>query len=155
MRRKRNIQRDIAPDLKFGSVALATFINYVMERGKKSLAERIVYKTLDLISAKEKIDPMQVFEKAIEHVSPTVEVRSRRVGGASYQVPREVKGRRKTALTYRWILGVVRAKKGRPIHERLAEELIAASKNEGDAIKKKQDTHRMAEANRAFAHFGW
>lgn len=155
MRRKRNITREIAPDMKYGNVQIAKFINYVMRRGKKSTAQKVVYRTFDTIEKKYQQDPLVVFDTAIKNVSPMLEVKSRRVGGATYQVPREVRGPRKLALTYRWILGAARSKKGKPMHEKLAEELIAASKNEGVAIKKKLDTHRMAEANKAFAHFSW
>lgn len=155
MRRKRNITREIAPDMKYGNVQIAKFINYVMRRGKKSTAQKVVYRTFDMIEKKYQQDPLVVFDTAIKNVSPMLEVKSRRVGGATYQVPREVRGPRKLALTYRWILGAARSKKGKPMHEKLAEELIAASKNEGVAIKKKLDTHRMAEANKAFAHFSW
>jgi len=155
MRRKRNIIREIAPDTKYGNVQIAKFINYVMRRGKKSVAQKVVYRTFDMIEKKYQQDPLVVFDTAIKNVSPQLEVKSRRVGGATYQVPREVRGPRKLALTYRWILGAARSKKGKPMHEKLAEELIAASKNEGAAIKKKLDTHRMAEANKAFAHFSW
>ena len=155
MRRKRNIKREIQPDSKYGNIALAKFINYVMRDGKKSTAERVVYDTFKLIEKKYEQDPMVVFDTAIRNVGPTLEVRSRRVGGAAYMVPKEVRGERKMSLTYRWILDAARSKKGKPMSERLAEELFAASKNEGTAIKKKFDTHRMAEANKAFAHFGW
>src|SRR3989344_1207317 len=155
MRRKRKFQRDILPDPKYSNVAIAKFINYVMKGGKKSVAQKVVYRTFDMIEKKYQQDPLVVFDTAIKNVSPQLEVKSRRVGGATYQVPREVRGPRKLALTYRWILGAARSKKGKPMHEKLAEELIAASKNEGAAIKKKLDTHRMAEANKAFAHFSW
>lgn len=155
MRRKRNIKREINPDPKYGSVAVAKFVNYVMKGGKKSVAEGVVYRTFNRIEEKSKQDPMQVFEAAMKNVGPMLEVRSRRVGGASYQVPREVRGERKLALTYRWILLAARSKKGRPMHEKLADELIAAAKNEGEAVKKRNDAHRMAESNRAFAHFSW
>ena len=121
----------------------------------KATAEKIVYKTFDLIDKKYHQDPMVIFEAAMKNVGPTVEVKSRRIGGATYQVPREVRGDRKFALASRWMLGAARAKKGKPMHEKLAEELLAASKNEGNAMKKKADTHRMAEANKAFAHFSW
>lgn len=155
MRRKRNFVREILPDPKFGNVTIAKFINYVMKGGKKATAEKIVYKTFDLIDKKYHQDPMVIFEAAMKNVGPTVEVKSRRIGGATYQVPREVRGDRKFALASRWMLGAARAKKGKPMHEKLAEELLAASKNEGNAMKKKVDTHRMAEANKAFAHFSW
>ena len=155
MRRKRKFTREILPDSKYSNVAVAKFINYVMKKGKKATAQKILYRTFDLIQKKHNLDPLVVFETAIKNASPALEVRSRRVGGATYQVPHEVRGERKTALTYRWILAAARSRKGAPMHERLAEELMAAYKNEGPAIKKKLDTHRMAEANKAFAHFAW
>ena len=155
MRRKRNIKRDIIPDSKFGSAIVAKFINYTMRKGKKSVAQNIVYRTFDEIEKKHGQDPMTVFDAAIRNTGPALEVKSRRIGGATYQVPREVRGERKLALAFRWILLATRAKKGKPMYLRLTEELLAASKNEGTAIKKKLDTHRMAEANKAFAHFSW
>lgn len=155
MRRKRKIKREILPDPKYNNTAVAKFINYVMRKGKKSVAQKVVYKTFDAIAQKYKQDPLNVFETAIKNVGPSVEVKSRRIGGATYQVPREVRGERRMALAYRWILDAARSKKGKPMHEKLAEELAGAAKNEGSAIKKKLDTHRMAEANKAFAHFSW
>lgn len=155
MRRKRKFTREISPDPKYGQVSVGKFINYVMRKGKKSTARRVVYRTFDTIEKQYKQDPIHVFDAAIRNVGPTVEVKSRRIGGAAYQVPREVRGDRRIALAYRWILTAARSKKGKPMHEKLAEELIAATKNEGAAIKKKLDTHRMAEANKAFAHFAW
>jgi len=155
VRRKRKIKREIIPDPKYSNVTVAKFINYVMKKGKKATARKVVYRTFDLISEKYKQEPMVVFDAAIKNVGPTLEVKSRRIGGATYQVPREVRGERRQALTFRWILNAARSKKGKPMHEKLAEELIAAAKNEGSAIKKKMDTHRMAEANKAFAHFAW
>lgn len=153
MRRKRNYKRDYEPDLRYGSIALSRFINAVMEGGKKTVAERVVYGAFDRIEKEMKQDPKGIFEKAIANASPMVQVVSRRVGGANYQVPREVRQGRQFMLATRWIIGAARGKKGKPMAEKLAEELMAAAKNEGAAIKKKQDTHRMAEANRAFAHF--
>ena len=155
MRRKRKFQRDILPDPKYSNVAIAKFINYVMKGGKKSVAQKVVYRTFDLIEKKYNQDPLVVFDTAMRNVGPLLEVRSRRIGGATYQVPREVRGERRMALTYRWILDAARSKKGKPMHEKLAEELVLAAKNEGSAIKKKLDTHRMADANKAFAHFAW
>ena len=153
MRKKRNYTRERKPDMKYGSVTLARFTNYLMEGGKRSTAERIIYDALDEVKAETKQEPLQVFEKALENAAPTVEVSTRRIGGANYQVPREVRIERKLMLAARWIIQAARAKKGKPMAKKLAEEFITASKNEGAAIKKKQDTHRMAEANRAFAHF--
>ncbi len=156
MRRKQATKRHIAPDYKWNSPRVAKFINMVMYAGKKSVAEDVMYTALDVIAKKANVDnPVTVFDMALDNVAPSVEVRSRRVGGANYQVPVEVRGPRKMALTMRWIIGAARTKKGSPMAERLAEEIIAASKNEGSAIKKKQDTHRMADANKAFAHFAW
>lgn len=155
MRRKKKLQREINPDAKYSNVQVAKFINYVMKGGKKSVAQKVVYKTFDLIEKKYKQDPLTAFTTAVQNAGPTLEVRSRRIGGATYQVPREVRGERRQALAFRWILGAARSKKGKPMHEKLAEELVAATKNEGIAIKKKLDTHRMAEANKAFAHFAW
>jgi len=152
MRKKRNYKRERKPDVKYGDIAASRFINYLMYDGKKSVAEKNFYDAMDIIS-KENPDPMAVFSKALENASPLLEVASKRVGGANYQVPREVREERKFMLACKWIIDAARSKKGKPIAERLAEEIIAASKNEGAAIKKKLDIHRMAEANRAFAHF--
>ena len=155
MRRKHKFVREIQPDQKYGSVTVAKFINYVMKKGKKSVAQKVVYQTFDVLEQQYKQEPLALFDKVIENIGPTVEVKSRRIGGATYQVPREVRGERKFALACRWLLGATRAKKGKPMHKKLAEEMMAASKNEGTAIKKRMDTHRMAEANKAFAHFSW
>ena len=155
MRRKRKTKRDIVPDPKYSNVMVAKFTNYVMRRGKKTTAQRIVYRTFDALENKYKQEALKVFESAIQNVGPQVEIKSRRIGGAAYQVPREVQGERRLALACRWLLDAARSKKGKPMHEKLAEELLLASKNEGAAIKKKMDTHRMAEANKAFAHFSW
>lgn len=153
MRGKRAEKRVIMPDPKFNNVLLAKFTNYLMRGGKKSVAQTVVYDAFNIIKEKLKKEPLAVFEEAIKNVGPAVETRSRRVGGANYQVPMPVSGERKNSLAFRWILGVTHAKKGRPMAEKLAEELMAAFQNQGDAIKKKMDVHRMAEANRAFAHF--
>jgi len=149
--------RNIAgPDIKFNSVRVEKFINSVMWDGKKSTARTVVYDAFDIIKEKAKVEnPVELFETAIRNVSPAMEIRSRRVGGANYQVPREVRPERKQAMAFRWILQAARAGKGRPMAEKLAAELISASNNEGFAFKKKEDTHRMAEANKAFAHFAW
>jgi small subunit ribosomal protein S7 len=156
MRRRLKKQNIISPDLKYQSELLARFINTVMWDGKKTTARTIVYDALDEIKKRDPAsDPMVVFETAITNVSPTVEVRSRRVGGANYQVPREVRPERRRSLALRWIIGAARNGKGKPMHEKLADELIAASKNEGSAVKKREDVHRMAESNRAFAHLAW
>ncbi|MEK7067293.1 MAG: 30S ribosomal protein S7 [Patescibacteria group bacterium] len=153
MRRKKKVQRDSVPDVKYGNAILGKFINYVMKDGKKSTARRVVYDAFAVIEEKAKQDPLVVFDLAIKNLSPLVEIKSKRIGGATYQVPHEVRGERKLALAMRWLLTISRAKKGAPMSKRLAEELILASKNEGNAMKKKMDTHRMAEANKAFAHF--
>jgi small subunit ribosomal protein S7 len=149
--------RNIAgPDQKYNSVRVEKFINSVMWDGKKSTARKVVYDAFDILQEKTKAEsPLEVFETAIRNVGPAMEIRSRRVGGANYQVPREVRPDRKFLLATRWLIGAARGKKGKDMAKRLAEEIILAGKNEGNAIKKKQDVHRMAEANRAFAHFSW
>jgi len=133
---------------------VAKFTNYLMTGGKKTTARKILYGAFDILE-KQKKDSIAVFDQAIKNVSPSVEVRSKRVGGANYQVPKEVRGERKIALTFRWLINAARARKGRPMAERLAMEFLDASQNQGAAIKKRMDTHRMAEANKAFAHFRW
>ncbi len=153
MRGKQAPKREILPDSKFGSVLIAKLINYVMYDGKKTTAERIVYDSFNIVSAKTKRDPMEVFNEAMKNIIPTIEVRSRRVGGANYQIPTPVRGNRRYALAYRWLLAAARGKKGKPMAEKLANEIIAAANGEGEAVKKRQDVQRMAEANRAFAHF--
>jgi small subunit ribosomal protein S7 len=153
MRKKRQYKRDFRPDVVYGSIALTRFVNRLMYDGKKAVAERAVQEALERIHKEMKTEPLAVFEKAIQNVSPAVEVVSRRVGGANYQIPREVRPERRFTLAVRWIIEAARGRKGKPVAARLAEELIAASKNEGAAVKKKQDVHRVAEANRAFAHF--
>ena len=153
MRGKQAPKRKIAPDHKFNSILIARFINQIMRRGKKSIAEKVVYSAFDVISEKTKQDPLQIFEQAIKNIAPGVEVRSRRIGGANYQIPVEVRGARRETLAFRWIIEAARARKGKPMHQRMATELIDASKKQGDAMKKREDVHRMAEANRAFAHF--
>lgn len=146
-------RRTIAPDPKFQSSSVGRFINYVMERGKKTVAQKIVYSAFDLIKEKTKKDPVDVFDEALKNVGPTVETKSRRIGGANYQVPIPVRSERRLALAFRWIIGAARSRKGKPMHLKLAEELMAAAAGQGEAVKKKQDVYRMAEANRAFAHF--
>lgn len=156
MRRKRAPKRKVLPDPKYNSVRLAKFINNIMRDGKKSLAQRIVYDALEIVKQKtKKENPLEVFDQAIDNASPLLEVKSRRVGGANYQVPYEVRGERREALAMRWIIEAARKKKGKPMTEKLANEIIDASKNEGDAIKKKETVHKMAEANKAFAHLAW
>ena len=156
MRRPIKNPHVVKPDLKYQSVRVEKFINSVMWDGKKSTARKVVYDALEQIKEKTKTEnPVELFETAIRNVSPAMEIRSRRVGGANYQVPREVNPNRKQALAFRWILVAARTRKGMPMHERLAAEIIAASNNEGPAVKKREDTHPMAEANKAFAHFAW
>ncbi len=155
MRRKRNYTREHMPDLKYSNILIGRFINYLMKNGKKATAERVMYGALDIIEKQTKQAPVSILEKALENATPMVEVASKRVGGANYQVPREVRPARKFMLAAHWMIGAARSKKGKPMAAKLAEELLLASKNEGAAIKKKQDMHRMAEANRAFAHFSW
>ena len=146
-------KRPHTPDFNHNRVDVGRFINYLMKDGKKVAAEKTFYGALEFIEKTTKEDPIKVFEKAMENATPMVEVASRRIGGANYQIPREVRPERKFFLASHWIIQAARSKKGKPTFEKLAEEFIAASKNEGAAIKKKQDTHRMAEANRAFASF--
>lgn len=153
MRKRRAPKREYALDPVYGNIAVSRFINYVMQDGKKSTAEKVMYEAMEIAGKKLKQEPLEVFEKVIENASPAVEVSSRRVGGANYQVPREVRPDRKFVLASRWILAAVRSRSGKPMAERLADEFVAVYNNEGATIKKKQDVHRMAEANRAFAHF--
>ncbi len=153
MRRRRPEKRKILPDPIYNDVAVARFINYLMERGKKGLSEKILYGSFDIIQQKTKSDPLEVFKKAIENVAPVVEVKSKRVGGATYQVPVEVRTGRRQALAYRWIISYAKKRSQKTMREKLAAELIGAANSEGGAIKKREDTHRMAEANKAFAHF--
>ena len=155
MRRKVKNKVIIKPDYKYGSLDLEKFTNHIMEDGKKSIARKVVYSALDEIKKSAKKDPMEVFETALQNATPLLEVRSRRVGGANYQIPREVSAKRGITLAMRWIIQAARAKKGRPIYKKIAEELISASKKEEDAMKKRENTQRMAEANKSFAHFAW
>jgi small subunit ribosomal protein S7 len=154
-RGKKIKKREIKPDLVYNSENLSKFINYIMRKGKKNIARKIVYGALDIVKEKTKKEPLEAFERAIENISPFLEVRPRRVGGATYQVPVEVRGERKLALAMRWLIMSAKKKKGKPMKERLAEAIMEAVNKTGWAIKKKEDTHRMAEANRAFAHFRW
>jgi small subunit ribosomal protein S7 len=156
MRRKIKNKNIVEPDIMYNSQKLAKFINNIMLHGKKETARKSVYKAFDIIKEKTgNPNPLEIFDTAIKNAGPMVEVRSRRIGGANYQVPREVRPERRTSLAMRWIILAARGKKGAPIHEKLAEELILASKNEGIAVKKREDTHKMAESNKAFAHFAW
>ena len=154
-RRKVAEKREVVPDPVYNSKALAKLINKIMRDGKKSKAEKICYEAFDIIQKRTKKNPLELFLAALENVKPTLEVRPRRVGGATYQVPVEVRPDRREALAIRWIVQFARARKGKPMKERLAEEIILASRGEGPAVKKKEDTHKMAEANRAFAHYRW
>jgi len=154
-RRKKKVKRIIVPDFVYNNLAVAKFINQVMRQGKKTIARKIVYRAFDIVKEKTKKEPLEIFEQAIKNATPLLEVKSKRIGGATYQVPREVREDRALTLAVRWIITAAKSKKGKPMAEKLAEELINASKNEGSAIKKKEDTRRMAEANRAFAHFAW
>ncbi len=154
-RRGRVIHHETPPDAKYNSVRVQLLINKIMKRGKKSLAERIMYSAMDLIEQRTKEDPAQVVEQAIRKVMPVLEVRPRRVGGATYQIPLEVRSSRQVSLAMRWILAAARARQGRPMAERLASELIDAYRDQGAAIKRRDDTHRMAEANKAFVHYRW
>lgn len=143
------------PDFKYGTMNVAKFVNYVMKRGKKNAAQKIVHGAFDVIQEKEKKDPMVIFETALKNVGPVMEVRSRRVGGANYQVPCEVRPTRRNFLAMKWLIEAAGAKQGTPMETRLAEEITLASKGEGEAVKKRENIHKMAEANRAFAHFAW
>ncbi len=155
MRRPIKKKNTLKPDLKYNNLKVAKLINYVMWDGKKETARKIVYGAFDIIKEKTGEDPVVVFETAIKNVEPSVEVRSRRVGGANYQVPMEVRPERRLQLALRWIVMFARKKQGMPMKERLAQEIIAAYNGEGESVKKKEDTHKMAEANKAFAHLAW
>lgn len=156
MRRPIKKRPTVSPDIKYGSVEVERLINYIMLRGQKETARKIVYSAFDSIqNDKEGGDPLEIFQTALRNAGPQMEVRSRRVGGANYQVPREVRPERRTSLALRWIVTFARKQRGVPMHQALAKELLLAAKEEGDAVKKKEDTHKMAEANRAFAHFAW
>lgn len=153
MRGKPVTKRKIQLDVKFNDPDIGKFINYIMERGKKTVAQKIVYTCFEIIKERTKQDPRHVFNKALKQVSPLLEIRGRRVGGANYQIPFQVRGERRFALGCRWLITAVRAKRGKPMSEKLADEIIDASKGEGVAVKKRAEVHRMAEANKAFAHF--
>ena len=154
-RRHRAEKREVIPDAKYGNVVLAKFMNSVMYEGKKSVAEQIVYGAFDQIESKAKTDPLGVFQSALENVMPAIEVRSSRVGGATYQVPVEVRPDRRQALAIRWLISAARGRGENTMVDRLAGELMDALNNRGSAVKKREDTHRMAEANRAFSHYRW
>lgn len=155
MRRKRNVEREIAPDFKYGNALVAKLVNYVMRQGKKSVAERVVYGAFGIIAQETGEDALVVFQRALSNASPLLEIKGRRIGGATYQVPREVNPKRRVSLALRWIISAARSRSGKPMARKLADELMLAAKQEGPAVKRKQDMHRMAEANKAFAHFAW
>ena len=156
MRRKVNNRNIAGPDHLYNSDKVGKFINYIMLRGQKETARKIVYDALTIVKEKAKVeDPMEIFDTALKNTGPLTEVRSRRVGGANYQIPREVRPERRSFLSMKWIIDSARSGKGAPMTSRLADEIILASKNEGKAVKKREDTHKMAEANKAFAHFAW
>ncbi|MAR15318.1 MAG: 30S ribosomal protein S7 [Candidatus Marinimicrobia bacterium] len=154
MRRRRPEKREILPDPVFNDLVVTKFVNNLMTSGKKSISERIFYKSLKIAETQSKDDGLSIFKQALENVAPALEVKSKRIGGATYQVPVEVSRSRKMALAMRWIIQYSKSRKGKTMADRLAAELVAASNNEGSSIKKKEDTHKMAEANKAFAHFG-
>jgi len=154
MRRRRPEKREILPDPVYGDLIVAKFINNLMKQGKKSLAEKIFYQSIEKIKKQGKVeDGIELFKKALENVAPVLEVKSKRIGGATYQVPIEISEGRRMALAMRWIIGYSKSRKGQTMADRLAAELLAAANNDGSAVKKKEDTHRMAEANKAFSHF--
>ena len=154
MRRRRPEKREILPDPVYGDLIVAKFINNLMKKGKKSLAEKIFYQSIEKIKKQGKVDDgIELFKKAIDNVAPMLEVKSKRIGGATYQVPIEISGARRMALAMRWIISYSKSRKGQTMADKLAAELLAAAKNDGSAVKKKEDTHRMAEANKAFSHF--
>jgi small subunit ribosomal protein S7 len=154
-RRREVAKRDVLPDPKFNSKLVAKFVNKVMRRGKKSLAERILYGAFGLIEQRSKQDPLDVFHKAMDNVRPIIEVKSRRVGGSTYQVPVEVRSERRNALAMRWLISYAKARSEKTMVQKLAGELQDAAQNRGSAVKKREDTHRMADANKAFAHYRW
>ncbi len=155
MRRSLKKKRVVVPDTKYNSVKVAHLVNYIMERGKKTVARNIVYQAFDEIQKMEKRDPQIVFEEALQNVGPLTELRSRRVGGANYQIPQEVSVDRRLVLALRWMLNAAKDRKGMPMHKKLAQEIVDASKNEGSAVTRRKNTQKMAEANRAFAHLAW
>jgi small subunit ribosomal protein S7 len=155
MRRKRADKREVLPDPKFNSILVTKFINTLMREGKRSVAEHIFYKAIDAIGQRTNKEGVGIFQKAVDNVKPLLQVKSRRVGGANYQVPVEVSSERRQALAIRWLITYARERGEKTMADKLASELIAASNNEGNAIKKREDTHKMAEANKAFAHFRW
>ena len=154
-RRKRAVKREILPDPKYHDLLVAKFVNNIMRKGKKSTAERILYSAIDIIDSKNPGDGLEIFHKAVENAKPILEVKSRRVGGSTYQVPVEVRPARREALAIRWLISFAKNRSENTMADKLAAELMACARNEGTTVKKKEDTHRMAEANKAFAHFRW
>ena len=155
MRRTKPEKRVVPPDIRYGNVYIQNFINYIMERGKKSTATRLMYDALDIVQQKTGRNPVEVFEQALKNVGPLMEVRPRRVGGATYQVPMEVPMERRMALAMRWLADAARSRSGKSFEEKLSAELIDAANGQGNAVRKREETHRMAEANKAFAHYRW
>ena len=156
MRRRRALRREVIPDPKFNNKMISRFVNMLMEKGKKWNAEKIVYGSLDIVAQKtQKSDPLEVLNKAIDNVRPLLELKSRRVGGATYQIPVEVRGDRGASLALRWIRNAAKGRKGKPMKQRLADEILEAYHGQGTAVKKKEEIHKMAEANRAFSHYRW
>lgn len=153
MRRKLKSKKTVTPDYRYQSPKVAKLINYVMEKGHKNIARDIVYGAFDQIKTKTKQEPLEIFDQALRNSGPVMEIKTRRVGGANYQIPHEVNPERQLTLSLRWLLEFARAKKGKPMQAKLAEEIMAAAKNEGETIKRRENVHKMAEANRAFAHF--
>ena len=154
-RRYRPPRRSVEPDEKYNSELVARFINRLMQKGKKSTSARIVYDAFDIMEERTHRNPLEVFQQAVDNATPALEVRARRVGGATYQIPVEVRPERRTSLAIRWLIQAAKTRKGRPMAERLADELMDAARNTGTTVKKREDTHKMAEANRAFAHYRW
>lgn len=154
-RKRKKVNRELLPDIKYGSTLVTQFINIIMKKGKRSVAQKIFYNALEIIEKKTSQSGIEVFQKAVNNVKPVLEVKPRRVGGATYQVPVEVRSERRTSLAIKWLITYSRSRGEHTMSEKLAAELMAASKNEGSSVKKKEDTHKMAEANRAFAHFRW
>ncbi len=154
-RHKKSVNRPLTPDVKYNSVVVSKFVNRMMLDGKKSICAQIVYEAMDKLKAKTEKDPLEVFLKALDNVKPLVEVKSRRVGGATYQVPMEIREARREALAMRWVIGAARSRSGHGMADTLASELLDAFNNTGTAFKKKEDVHKMAEANKAFAHYRW
>ena len=155
MRRRRAEKRQVIPDPKYKNANVSRFVNIIMERGKKSIAERIVYKSFDILAEKTGKPSIEVFQKALDNVRPLLEIKPRRIGGATYQVPIEVRSERGLSIAMRWVRNFARTKKGKPMEIKLADELLDAYKGEGSAMKKREDMHKMAEANKAFAHYRW